>query len=347
MFKLFVGGISPETTENDLQEYFGSFGRLSGHKIVFDKHSGVSKGYGFIICESRRTHDRILENKKHLVRGRIVDVNRALERNGSVPEDILNKGFRKLFVGGLPSCAGDGHLSEHFSRFGRVLNAYVIYDPHTKESKNFGYVEFDSVQVALDVLRNYSHSLFGKKITLEPHKHGLRALASTTSIQLGCEQPQQPGGPASDKHRKTESTVCASPQPAAAAGAARQSGLLAAPSKTPQTGPALQQPPSCAEVLSKAGFDGEPASIAYKLTNNTLQDIDTFDKSPDDSDSDSNDARSTFYRHLKRLKQQNSDFDLLLRDEADHLYKFSFESRSSKALRLSRLSAFVGRCPAS
>jgi RNA recognition motif-containing protein len=136
MFKLFVGGISPETSEEDLQQHFGSYGKLTGFKIVYDKHTGVSKGYGFITCENKRMHDAILENKKHLVRGRIVDVNRALERNCSVPDDILNKGFRKLFIGGLLSTVGDEHLSAYFSRFGRVLNAYVIYDPRTRESKS-------------------------------------------------------------------------------------------------------------------------------------------------------------------------------------------------------------------
>ena len=136
MFKLFIGGISPETSEEDLQAYFGSYGKLTGFKIVYDKHTGVSKGYGFITCENKLMHDKILEKKKHLVRGRIVDVNRALERNGSIPEDILNKGFRKLFIGGLLSTVGDAHLRAYFSGFGRVLNAYVIYDPRSGESKS-------------------------------------------------------------------------------------------------------------------------------------------------------------------------------------------------------------------
>jgi RNA recognition motif-containing protein len=136
MFKLFIGGISPETSEEDLHEYFRAYGRLTDYKIVYDKHTGISKGYGFISCENRRMHDRILERKKHFIRGRLVDINKALERNCSIPEDIINKGFRKLFVGGLLPNVGDDHLSAYFARFGRVLNAYVIYDPRTKESKS-------------------------------------------------------------------------------------------------------------------------------------------------------------------------------------------------------------------
>ena len=350
MFKLFIGGISPETSEQDLQAYFCSYGRLTGYKIVYDKHTGVSKGYGFITCETKRMHDKILEKKKHLVCGRIVDVNHALERDCSIPEDILNKGFRKLFIGGLLSSVGDDLLFAYFSRFGRVLNAYVIYDPRTRESKSsldsldFGYVEFDRVEVALEVLRNHSHSLLGKKMTLEPHKHGLRTLNSSTSIHLGRGQTLQSGAEAADKRKKTAAAVSASHVHASVAEDTAQTPPLLPPLPADPKSRGLPQTPSLAEVLSKAGFEGEPAATDYKRTNNTLNDIDHLDKQPDDSDSDSIDARSDFYRHLKRLKQQNSDFDLLLRDEEDLLYKFTFESRSSKAKRLSRLSAFVGRC---
>lgn len=193
------------------------------------------------------------------------------------------------------------------------------------------------------MLRNHSHSLFGKKMTLEPHKHGLRTLNSSTSIHLSREPHVQSGHGAPGKYRKTVSAaVKTAPVAAPVTSAASLYGSL--PSNNQKLSPDLPQTPSFNEVLPKAGFDGDPVSIEYKRTNNTLRDIDHYDRQPDDSDFEASDATSDFHRHLKRLKQQNSDFDLLLRGGADSQYKFTVESRASKASRLRRLSVFVGRC---
>ena len=66
----------------------------------------------------------------------MVEINHAIKRNGEVPEDIKLKALRKLFVGGLALETSREDLVDHFSQFGSVLNAYVIYDPISKQSKS-------------------------------------------------------------------------------------------------------------------------------------------------------------------------------------------------------------------
>lgn len=66
----------------------------------------------------------------------MVEINHAIKRNGDVPEDIKQKSLRKLFVGGLAAEATREDLVNHFSQFGQILNAYIIYDPLTKLSKS-------------------------------------------------------------------------------------------------------------------------------------------------------------------------------------------------------------------
>lgn len=97
--------------------------------------SDISKGYGFINCENKKTYDRILTTKNHMIKGRLVEINQAIKRNGEVPEDLKTKSLKKLFIGGLPPEATRDDLVEYFSNFGEVANAYVIYDPITRESK--------------------------------------------------------------------------------------------------------------------------------------------------------------------------------------------------------------------
>ncbi|HXV75799.1 MAG TPA: RNA-binding protein [Candidatus Polarisedimenticolaceae bacterium] len=46
--KLFVGGISWNTTEDGLREAFERFGEVVEANIVFDRYTGRSRGFGFV-----------------------------------------------------------------------------------------------------------------------------------------------------------------------------------------------------------------------------------------------------------------------------------------------------------
>ncbi len=46
--RLFVGNLSFQTVENDLQEYFSQAGAVSSVNLVQDKFTGRSRGFAFI-----------------------------------------------------------------------------------------------------------------------------------------------------------------------------------------------------------------------------------------------------------------------------------------------------------
>jgi RNA recognition motif-containing protein len=46
--KLYVGNLSYNTTEDGLRNLFTEFGTVASAKIIFDRESGNSKGFGFI-----------------------------------------------------------------------------------------------------------------------------------------------------------------------------------------------------------------------------------------------------------------------------------------------------------
>lgn len=50
----------------------------------------------------------------------------------------------KLFVGSLPWSTNNEELTEFFSQYGTVSDAFVVRDRETKRSKGFGFVEFES-----------------------------------------------------------------------------------------------------------------------------------------------------------------------------------------------------------
>jgi RNA recognition motif-containing protein len=46
--KLYVGNLSYNTTEDSLRNFFAGFGTVVSAKIIFDRETGNSKGFGFI-----------------------------------------------------------------------------------------------------------------------------------------------------------------------------------------------------------------------------------------------------------------------------------------------------------
>ena len=45
---IYVGNLAEETTEEELNEAFAAFGQISSAKIITDKYTGTSRGFGFV-----------------------------------------------------------------------------------------------------------------------------------------------------------------------------------------------------------------------------------------------------------------------------------------------------------
>lgn len=50
--KLYVGNLSFDTTQNDLQDQFGNYGRVIEAALVQDRETGRSRGFGFVTMSS-------------------------------------------------------------------------------------------------------------------------------------------------------------------------------------------------------------------------------------------------------------------------------------------------------
>ena len=51
--KLYVGNLSTETTEFDLQDVFGRFGTVTEATVVADRETSLSDGFGFVTMSSQ------------------------------------------------------------------------------------------------------------------------------------------------------------------------------------------------------------------------------------------------------------------------------------------------------
>jgi RNA recognition motif-containing protein len=75
--KLFIGGISWETTEEKLRDYFKSYGEVAETVIMKDRATGRARGFGFVIFSDPTVADRVVL-EKHTIDGRTVSLSLGL-----------------------------------------------------------------------------------------------------------------------------------------------------------------------------------------------------------------------------------------------------------------------------
>lgn len=79
--RLFVGNISYQTLESELETEFANFGIVKSVKIITDRESGRSKGFGFVEMESGDDAKAAIENLDGKnIGGRPLRVSEARER---------------------------------------------------------------------------------------------------------------------------------------------------------------------------------------------------------------------------------------------------------------------------
>lgn len=72
--KLFIGGISWDTNEDHLREYFKTYGEVVEALIMKDRTTGRARGFGFVVFADPAVAERVIM-EKHMIDGRMVTSN--------------------------------------------------------------------------------------------------------------------------------------------------------------------------------------------------------------------------------------------------------------------------------
>uniref|UniRef100_A0A7N0UXN1 RRM domain-containing protein n=1 Tax=Kalanchoe fedtschenkoi TaxID=63787 RepID=A0A7N0UXN1_KALFE len=174
--KLFIGGISWNTNEDRLKEYFSSYGEVLEAVIMKDRNTGRARGFGFIVFSDPAVAARVIL-EKHNIDGRMVEAKKAvprddqstLSRNDSSAHGSPVPGqTRKIFVGGLASSVTESDFKAYFEQFGTITDVVVMYDHNTQRPRGFGFITYDSEEAVDEVLTKTFHELNGKMVEVKP-----------------------------------------------------------------------------------------------------------------------------------------------------------------------------------
>lgn len=82
--KLFVGGLSWDTTDASLQQFFSQVGTVVSANVVTDKFTGKSRGFGFVEMSTDAEADQAKEKLNgQTLDGRAISVNDARPQQDS------------------------------------------------------------------------------------------------------------------------------------------------------------------------------------------------------------------------------------------------------------------------
>ena len=103
---LFVAKLSSSTTSDDLQKIFSAYGEVTSAKIIFDKETGNSKGYGFVEMENEEEAKAAVA----ALNGSDQDGNTIVVKEANAPEDRPKRdaGNRGGFRGGFQGRSNSG-----------------------------------------------------------------------------------------------------------------------------------------------------------------------------------------------------------------------------------------------
>ncbi|XP_062091901.1 polyadenylate-binding protein RBP47-like [Humulus lupulus] len=141
---IWVGDLHHWMDETYLHGCFAHTGQVFSVKVIRNKQTGQSEGYGFVEFYSREAAEKVLQSFNGTVMPNTEQPFRLNWATFSAGEKRSDSGSDlSIFVGDLAADVTDAVLQETFSsRFSSVKAAKVVIDSNTGRSKGYGFVRF-------------------------------------------------------------------------------------------------------------------------------------------------------------------------------------------------------------
>jgi len=155
---LIVNYLPPTMTQDEIKSLFSSIGDVESCKLMRDKVTGQSLGYGFV--NFRRSEDA--EEAINTLNGLSIQ-NKTIKVSYARPSSDAIKGAN-LYVSGLPRNMTQEELESMFRSYGRIITSRVLNDTNSRNmgdpsSKGVGFIRFDQRSEAEKAIKEMNGSV--------------------------------------------------------------------------------------------------------------------------------------------------------------------------------------------
>ncbi|CAD7089915.1 unnamed protein product [Hermetia illucens] len=134
---LIVNYLPQTMTQEEVKSLFSSIGELESCKLIRDKVTGQSLGYGFVNYQRSEDADKAV----HTFNGLRLQ-NKTIKVSFARPSSDAIKGAN-LYVSGLSKSMTQQDLENIFSPYGQIITSRILCDNITGLSKGVGFIRFD------------------------------------------------------------------------------------------------------------------------------------------------------------------------------------------------------------
>ena len=134
--RLYIGPLAENVSPNILEDHFSKFGLVAKSNVVRGVNNDIKKTYGVIRFRETQSCKRVLQNPKHHVNEKPVEV--------ALSKFCLEMLMRPttLWLWEIGYSLEQQELGKHFAQYGPVFRAIHIFNPATGEKKGYGFVDF-------------------------------------------------------------------------------------------------------------------------------------------------------------------------------------------------------------
>ncbi|GFO12244.1 Elav 2-like protein [Plakobranchus ocellatus] len=144
---LIINYLPQTLSDEEFRSLFLSVGPITSSKIVRDKSTNYSYGFGFVVYERAQDAQRAIETLSGLqLQNKRIKV--ALARPGGDQIKGAN-----LYVRNLPTPWKETELNKLFDPYGKIIQSRVLIDLATGVSKRVGFVLYDTRDEAENAIK--------------------------------------------------------------------------------------------------------------------------------------------------------------------------------------------------
>ncbi|XP_051141827.1 UBP1-associated protein 2A-like [Andrographis paniculata] len=183
--KIFVHGLGWDANSETITSVFGKYGEIEDCKVVKDKNTGKSKGYGFILYKHRDGARRALKQPQKLINGRMTSCQLASAGPVQTPPQAVAAAptphvseytQRKIYVSNVSAELDPSKLFEYFSKFGEIEEGPLGLDKQTGKPRGFCLFVYKSGESAKKALeephKNFEGHILHCQKAIDGPKHG-------------------------------------------------------------------------------------------------------------------------------------------------------------------------------